>query len=130
MSSPSKPSAAQKLTAEAKRDDLESDDEEFLSGFNKLTLHIGPNQRAVVEEEWQCEQKEEEVDYILHIDIVGSWAYDFGRWINSYMLRHYNYDPRRYQQFFDVQFAPETPTLRQMRETGNYVVRMTFCLFL
>lgn len=63
------------------------------------------------------EEEEEEVGgpFYVHIDILYNAQSDIARSINSYMLRRFYFDPRRYFNFFDVVFDPITPTLTAMR---------------
>ena len=98
------------------------DEDELVSGFLKMTLKPGKNHTVVYEEEAVTEHQNdlEDNDHYIHIDIENApddrTRNRCAHIINSYMLRNFYFDPRRYHGFFDTVFEPDIPTLRQMRE--------------
>src|SRR5271166_880581 len=106
----------------------DSEDEVF-SGFTRLKLEDnGPN-HAVRRVETFCEHEEDTENhdaYFVHIDIRSAGTTQprhplqrLAQRINSYMLRRFYFDPRRFYNFFDdVLKEPNRPppTLREMRQ--------------
>jgi hypothetical protein len=101
----------------------EIDDGDLVSGFLKLTLEPGTNHAVIYKEEVMTELDDFKDDYYIHIDIENAPDVETrnrcGRIINSYMLRQFYFDPRRYHGFFDTVFDPDRPTLQQMREVSG-----------
>lgn len=101
----------------------DTDDDDVVSGFLKMTLEPGKNHAVIYKEEVKTELNDIKNDYYVHIDIENApdatVRNQCGLAINRYMLRQFYFDPRRYHGFFDTVFEPERPNLRQMREVAG-----------
>jgi hypothetical protein len=93
-------------------------DESFEGAFSRLHISEAPLNHKAVEAENVIDEDDEEQEgpFYVHIDILRN-ATGKGRIINSYMLRKYYFDPRRYFNFFDQVFdlTEGAPTLSEMR---------------
>ena len=91
--------------------------------FSRLVLHErqeGSHQASEDAEPLEEDDYEDKQGpFYVHIDFLSNSA-GKGPTINSYMLRKYYFDPRRYFNFFDEVFdmppvVPRPPTLKEMR---------------
>lgn len=87
--------------------------------FSRLVISAAPRREAQRQNEAVVAVDPHSGPFYVHIDVVYSGGVVLAPTINSYMLRRFYFDPRRYFNFFDEVFAPERPTLADMRRVGS-----------
>lgn len=97
------------------------DPDDLSKAFVRFTIECNESKECV--EKYSVVKKvgKKETSYFVHIDIISGSSSTVAYRINSYMLRHFYFDPRRFTNFLDEIFinadgTPGNPSLREMRE--------------